>query len=419
MTLARRSTAELIAGSGVASLLSIAFVALAGRILGAREYADFATGLAVLYLVGGALSPIVPTISHFAALHLERGEAAAIASLRRGFWRRVSLAALALSPLAIGGAWLATRTLGIRSPWTMPLALAAVFLYVLLTIDRAVLQGTLQFRRFSVNAVAESALRMLGLAALLAAAMASAAIAIYVASLGAALLLARVQLGALRVETSEPLVWRPLLAFAAPNFLLMLNLALQQNVDMLVVRRWFDAAEAAPYGAMVALVRGIGLIAIPFASAAVPALTVHRERGGAAGGMLLRFCAAFAALGAVAVAVFVFFGHELLLLLYGPEFTAAASLLGELSVAALLGWLGYLLGQSLVALHRFRFLWFYSAMTVVQLGGYALFHDTLRQLIHVQIACQAAVVTVLAVMAGTMRACSGSSSTASTPKPPL
>jgi O-antigen/teichoic acid export membrane protein len=300
----------------------------------------------------------------------------------------------------------------------MPLAFAAVFLYVLLTIDRAVLQGTMQFRRFSVNALAESSLRMLGVTLLLSLAVAPVAMAVYVGSLAAALLLSRVQLGPLRAAMNQRVAWRPLLAFAAPNFLLMLNLALQQNVDVLAVRRWFDPADAGPYGAAVALVRGIGLIAIPFAAAAVPALTVLRVRNESIQSTLLGLCAAFTALGAIAVAAFFLLGDEVLLLLYGPEFTAAAPLLGPLGIAALLGWLGYLLGQSFVALHRFRFLWFYSAMTVVQLGGYALFHDTLRQLIHVQIACQAAVVAVLAIAAGTMRGCSGSSSTTSTPKPP-
>jgi len=416
MALARRSAAELVVGSGMASLLSIAFVALSGRFLGATEYADLAAGLAVLYLVGGALSPIVPTISHIAALHFERGDAGAVASLRRAFWFRVSVIGLFLSPVAAAGAWVATRALGIRSPWTMPLALVAVFLYVLLTIDRAVLQGSMQFRRFSLNAMAEASLRMLGVALLLSVAIAPAAMAIYAGSLAAALLLSRVQLGPL-TENREPVAWRPLLAVAAPNFLLMVNLALQQNVDVLVARRWFDAAHAGQYGAAVALVRGIGLIAIPFAAAAVPALTILRERGQPFTRTLLGLCGAFAALGAVAVAAFVFFGNEILLLLYGSEFIDAAPLLGRLSVAALLGWLGYLLGQSLVALHRFRFLWFYSAMTVVQLAGYALFHDTLQQLIHVQIVCQSVVVAVLAVTAGTMRACSGSSSTTSTPKP--
>lgn len=423
MALARRNAAELVAGSGLASLLSIAFVALSVRILGVREYADLAAGLAMLYLVGGALSPIVPTISHFAALYLERGETAAVASLRRAFWMRVSIVGLFLLPLAAAGAWLATRALGIRSPWTMPLALAAVFLYVLLTIDRAVLQGSMQFRRFSVNALAESALRLIGVLLLLYAAIAPVAMAVYLGSLAAALLLSRAQLGPLTVEKPtaekrEPVAWKPLLAFAAPNFLQMLNLALQQNVDVLVVRRWFDAADAGQYGAAVALVRGIGLIAIPFAAAAVPALTVLRERGQPLARTLLGLCGTFAALGTVAVAAFVFFGDEILSLLYGSEFLQAAPLLGRLSVAALLGWLGYLLGQSLIALHRFRFLWFYSAITVVQLAGYALFHDTLRQLIHVQIACQAVVVAVLAGVAVTMRACSGSSSTTSTPKPP-
>jgi O-antigen/teichoic acid export membrane protein len=417
MALPRRSAAELVAGSGIASMLSIAFVALAGRVLGAREYADLAAGLAVLYLVGGALSPIVPTISHFAALHLERGEAAAVASLRRAFWLRVSVVELCLLPFAAAGAWLATRALGIRSPWTMPLALAAVFLYVLLTIDRAVMQGSMQFRRFSVNAIAESALRTIGVALLLPGALAPAAMAIYTASLALALLLSRVQFGPFPAEKHRPVAWGPLLAVAAPNFLLMLNLALQQNADVLVARRLFEAAHAGQYGAAVALVRGIGLIAIPFAAAVVPALTVLRERGQPFTRTLLGLCGAFATLGAVAVAAFVFFGDQILLLLYGSEFIEAAPLLGRLSLAALVGWLGYLLGQSLVALHRFRFLWFYSAMTVVQLAGYALFHETLQQLIHVQIVCQVVTVAVLAGTAVTMRACSESSSTTSTPKP--
>ncbi|HEV7765305.1 MAG TPA: hypothetical protein VGQ76_09905 [Thermoanaerobaculia bacterium] len=414
MALARRSAAELVVGSGLSSSLSIAFVALAGRILGAREYADLAAALALLYMVGGALSPIVPTISHFAALHLERGESAAIASLRRAVWQRTMIVGLCLLPVAATGAWFATGMLRIRSPWTMPLALAAVSLYVLLTIDRAVLQGSMQFRRFSINALAESALRMSGIALLLIIALAPMAMAIYVVSLAAALLLARLQLGPLTTTTTPPVLWKPLLAVAGPNLLLMVNLALQQNTDVLVARRWFDAADAGSYGAAAALVRGIGLIAIPFAAAAVPALTVLRERGRSFTKTLLGLGGSFVALGLVAVAGFALFGDDILNLLYGAEFIAAAPLLEELSLAALLSWLGYLLGQSLVALHQFRFLWLYSAMTVAQLTGYALFHETLRQLIHVQVVCQAVVVAGLV----TMTACLASSSTTSKPKPP-
>lgn len=414
MALGRRSAAELVLGSGLSSSLSIAFVALAGRILGAREYADLAVALALLYMVGGALSPIVPSISHLAALYLERGEVTAIASLRRAVWHRTTIVGLSLLPAAAGAAWFATDLFRIRSPWTMPLALAAVSLYVLLTIDRAVLQGSLQFRRLSINTLAESALRVSGIALLMVVALAPMAMAIYVVSLAAALVLARLQLGPLPTTTTQPVQWTPLLAVAGPNLLLMANLALQQNTDVLAARFWFDAANAGSYGASAALVRGIGLIAVPFAALAVPALTLLRERGQSLTKTLMGLCGSFAALGLIAIAAFAMFGGEIVHLLYGAEFIAAAPLLGELSLAALLSWLGYLLGQSLVALHRFRFLWLYSVMTVVQLSGYALFHATLRQLIHVQVVCQAVVVAGLV----TITARFATTSTTSKPKPP-
>ncbi len=398
MAVQNRDMVALVVGSTVASVLNLAFVAFAGRALGPIEFADFSAGLALLYLVGGALSPIVPSVSHFAALHLERGDPSMIAALRWGLWKWTAIASAVLAPFAVAATFLLTDALRFRSPATMALALTAVFVYVFVTIDRAVLQGSFRFRGYAVAATAEAALRVAGIGLLFAWPFARTAMGWYVGSLGAALLLSAWQLRHFR-RSNVRVEWPEVLAFAAPNFLLMLNLAVQQNADVLAVKLWMPASDAGNYGAAAVLVRAVGIVAVPLAAIAVPVLTVLRERKQPIGAALLRTFGTFVLLAAAGVTIAVMFADDVLRLLYGAEFAGAAPVLRRLVGVAMLSWLAYLMAQSLVALHRFRFLWLYSAITGVQLAGFALLHRDVTQIIAVQLVCQAVLVVILTIAA--------------------
>jgi O-antigen/teichoic acid export membrane protein len=417
MASARRSTCELIVGSGVASLLTILYVAITGRLIGATEYGDFAAALAFLYLVGGALSPVVPTVAHFAAWHVEAGKPAAVFALRLRLWQIALRAVFVLAILGALATGYAAGRLDVRSLWIAGFTGAAVVLYVLLTIERAVLQGTMQYRGLAANLLLEAVFRLGGIVLVEMAPTATTAMGMYAGSLLLALAVSRIQLRVSSSGPEAPVDWRSLARFAAPNFILMLNLALQLNADVIAVRRWFDASEAGAYGAAIALARGIGLIAIPFAAAAVPALTVLKVRRQPAKRTILGFSAGFSALAAAAVAVLAFGATPLLHLLYGRDFTAAAGFLGWVAASAFLAWLGYLLAQSLITTYRFAFLPLYSAITLLQLAGYAVFHGSIREIITVQLASNLAIVIVLAVTAATMKECSGDTSTTSTLQP--
>lgn len=392
-----RRIGGLFGAAGVSAVLTIAYVIYVGRTVGPEEYADFAAALSVIYFVGVALSPLTPTIGRLTALYSGRGDDGAVSSLRWQINRRVAVGGVVVLFAGIIAAPRLASLLQFRTALSLVLALAAVLVYALLSVDRAVAQGVMRFGLYNGNTLFESIVRAaIAVVLLHFRATAAAALAAYVIALAAAEL---AMIAGLRSDAASaspaPVDWTEVRRLTAPITLLMLAIACFQNADMLVVKHFFDASSAGTYGAATALARVAGVIFVPLYVLVGPVLTRMHEAREPIFRATVNLGALYVALVVGPLIVFAIWPRAVVTLLYGARYAAAGALLAPLAGVAAVTYCGLMLAQALLTIRHSRFLAVYGIAAVVQVAALLCFHDTLREVLAALWSVQAAVAVVI------------------------
>ena len=394
-----RQTAELVVGSGVTAVMTIGYIVYVGRVVGTAEYSDFSAALSAIYFVGLTLSPLTPTIARLTASYRARGSSGAIAALRSAALRRVAIVVGAATLIGASASLFLARALHFRTPAPLVLAFAAVLLFAIVSVDRAVAQGMLYFRVYNANVIIEAAVRLLIAIGLLSfTRSASSAMTAYVVALAVAevTIFGRLPSGGQREEVD----WSDVQRLALPMVILMCAIAVFQNTDMLAVKRWFSPADAGAYGAATALARGIGVVFVPFYVMAGPLLTSLHESGKPIFTSTAKLALTFVAAVIVPLVIIAAMPNRLLGMLYGPEFVRAAPVLAPLAGVAVITYVGLMLAQALLTLHQFRFLAGYAFFSILQVIGLTLFHASFAEILRVLYVTQSAALLSVSLFFG-------------------
>jgi O-antigen/teichoic acid export membrane protein len=343
--------ALVVGAGGVAAALGYLWTIVAGRLLTPAEYAGFSAAAAIIYFAVTACLPLMQSVAYFVV----RGDAA----LER---RLLTITAIAGAAVVIAGAIAASLWLAVSLVTTAAL-----------NVRRGVQLGEQRFDAYAWNIAAEAVLRIVFIVAFLQAhRSASSAIASYAAStLIATLLPGRIRRGGAAVPGFARYL-APMLAYTA-------IFAAFQNLDVLVARHAFAAADAGRYGAASFLARGAGMLVMPFAAFALPRLAQAAD----AADLRRRFaaiCLAYAALAALAVAILGGASAWIVRTLFGTPYAAAAPLLFPLGGAIALSGLVYLVCQLPASGNSFRFLAAYAAGLVLDAALIAVWHGSALQL---------------------------------------
>lgn len=393
---------ELVVGTGVTAILTFAYLAYTGRQLGPSSYGDFSAALALIYFSTVVLGPVASVVARFSAIFHARDDLTGVTAVRNLMssvvtrWSVVSLlASLAVAVFAPGLIHF------IPAP-SIPVVVVIVSLYTFAMLDRAILQGLRRFRRFNLSTLLEAGSRLV--AAMLIYKLARSpvvALLIYAAALLLAVVFLRNEVNkTLRGVEPAPLAGRQLLQFGVPMLVLAAGLAAYQNIDMILVRRWFSPEEAGFYGAASALAKVMGVLVVPFYAITLPSLAALHARGKPIVGALFRLTAYFAVVASVAITLLYFFGGEVMTLAYGREFESASHLLTPLAGAFAVGYVTLLVAQAFATLQEFRFLYVYWAGVVVQLVALWRLHHSLSQVTHVLLVTQTLVAACVLALFG-------------------
>jgi O-antigen/teichoic acid export membrane protein len=389
---------ELVAGAGVAALLTLAALVYVGRAVGPNEYAEFSAALAVIYIVTLAMSPLIPALSRVAAAHTANGRADRAIALRRSVlavaWKAVILSALLgaiiVAPLA--------RWLRFRSPTPLAIAIVTSLVFVLLAIDRGFLQGLFRFRPYNLNVVAESAIRAAAVVLLLQTTRAAgpAMLAWASGTIAAYAMIVFAFRG--DAATSEATSWSEVIALLRPMLLLMVALAAFQNTDVLAVKRWLPAEVAGAYGAAGVVARGFGALFVPLYALAGPLLTEAREKGRSVFAETLRLTAIYVGLAIVPLAIVALWPDLILSRLYGPQYAVVAPIFAPLCGVTVASYIGVMLSQGLLTIGRYRFVLIYAVCAAAQLAGLGLYHATVTDVLRVLWVCQGAAFVLVTIV---------------------
>jgi O-antigen/teichoic acid export membrane protein len=355
--------------------IQLLFVVVFTRLLGADSYGALAAIVsAFIILMVGGQSIQVAAAREATLGHLGTGGQMR-ATLER-WTRQLIVATAVLVVVGIAIRQPLADLLGVSEhAWAVAWLPATGSLWLLLSLQRGVLQGLRAYGAVGVSLVGEAIGRIVFAVALFGAGLGvtGAYLGNPLAFVAMSLLLARVigrRLGpaATEEEQGASLV-RPLVGLISDNWLPivgLLLLAALQNVDVIVGRHQFSGDSSGSYAAAAVAAKSVVWVAIGVGLQLLPEATRRAASGLDPRPALLRALAVLAAVATPALIIFALVPHFLMRAAFGPDLTLASDALPVLGVAMTLLAVAYLTVQYMVALGELKFVWVLGVVAIVE-----------------------------------------------------
>jgi O-antigen/teichoic acid export membrane protein len=391
-----RQNGIMFAGGLTAGAGSFVYHAIAGRMLGPRDYGQV-TFLISAYSIAATLALVISVVLARYAASLQNSGPAAIGALL-GRALRVTLVLAAAGALAISAiaSWMAA--FGHLSSRIAVLLLAVTVAAAWLTaVPRGLLQGFQRFAALALNLGLEAVVRAGALVTLLLAGQA------VVGAVGA--LLAGLALGfvlgihSLRVKSKQMLLPAPpnkLFSSIIPVAAGIVGVQFLFNQDVLLSKHYLDSHAAGIYGALNKIATIIYFSTLSVSQVLLPRVVAASASGKHPVRLLLISVAILGGLGMSGLVVFDLAPGLVVGLLYGPGFREAVPYVLAVGTIGLLLALNNLFVQFCIALHDRRFVAVLAAGCIAELLLIVYFHGTVAQIINDVIASLLALLVVLA-----------------------
>ncbi|MEL6405875.1 MAG: hypothetical protein AAFR81_16010 [Chloroflexota bacterium] len=395
----------LVVTTGVSGLNLIHNLVM-GRLLNPVDYGQLTFINTLLLIIGLIPSGIQTVSSRYSSIYEAQGNGVLMASLWR-FWQRFGwLVGAVIAMIIVLLAPFFVEWFQLRDAWIVyPIAFGIPF-YLAFGIDRGLLQGKERYYWLSGAYLVEGIIR-LGLGVVLTMALASAnrgvdgAIWALAQSLVLAWFVSWLSLYSRspiatddtnsmssaeenkdETVSAERTVWLSLFGYTS---MALLGQALITNSDFVLVKTYFDAYDAGLYAAISVIGRIVYFGTLPLTVLIVPLVAREQSQGKSTRNLFLLLMGSGVVLCGGLVLVSALFAPQIVQLLYGAEYVAAAGLLPLYTVAAALFVLTNLLVTYRVALGKGSETWMPLLAAIAQIIGVILFHDTLMTIIIVQI----------------------------------
>ncbi len=372
------------------------FNLILGRWLGPAAFADLSLIVTLMLMVTLVTATFQTVSTKFAAAYAAAGVPGQLGGLRRWLGRVAWLSGGGLMLLLALGAPLWASFFHTESFWPFVILAIGLPVYFAQGVDRGILQGQTRFGLLSLSYQAEMWVRLV-IAVLLVAlgGAVNGAVAALTASFVGTWLVARHGVkglpGGLLPETER----RVIIAFAGPVGLALVGQILINNSDILIVKRFFSPEAAGHYAALALIGRIVFFATWSVVTVLFPVVAQRHQRGESHRHLLAASLGLVVAVSAGIIGATLLFPELIVGLLFGAEYLSIAPLLWLYGVATML----YALSNVVIS---YRLSLGNSGGSVLAvIGGVAqvtalwLFHDSLEQVVLVQIYLMAGLLALL------------------------
>ncbi len=359
-----------LAGATLANnAIQLLFTIIVTRVLGADGYGALAALIsAFLILVVGGQSVQAAAAREVALRRL--GDRAELHATLIGWTRTLMLATLALAVLGVAVKDPLSSLIGVEEhQWATAALLPTGGFWMLLSLQRGVLQGLHAFRPVALSIIGEAGGRLLlGVALAVALDVSGAFLATPLCFAVTSLYLARDldrRLGAASPEHARSTL-RALVGDGWVPIVGLVLLAVLQNIDVIIARHQLGHDRAGSYAVAAVAAKAVVWVAIGIGLQLLPQATARAAAGEDPRPVLMRALGVLAAVAAPALLIFVAVPSLILRTAFGPDTVEAAGALPVLGLAMTLLALAYLTVQYMFALGQVKFLWVLAAVAVCE-----------------------------------------------------
>lgn len=390
-------SALLLVGTTTVNLGNYLFNLILGRWLGPVAFADLSLIVTLMLMLTLITATLQTVTARFAAIHVAADHLRDVSSLRRWSLKWAWGVGASVALVLIGGAPLLRDFFNTASIWPFVLLGIGVPVYFAQGVDRGILQGQLRFGRLAASYQAEMWVRLAaGVIAVGVGWSVNGAVGALALSFVAAWFVARAAAADLPPGPRPDHAMRRAVAlYSGPVALALIGQILINNSDVLIVKRFFPADAAGQYAALALVGRIVFFATWSVVMVLLPTVAQRHAKGEPHRHLLWLATGLVSAVSAFIVAACWSAAPQIVGVLFGAAYAEIAPLLWLYAVATAL----YAVANVFVT-YRLSIGQSAGAVTaliagVLQVIVLSLAHDTLAQVIALQIVLMGALVLTL------------------------
>jgi len=271
-------------------------------------------------------------------------------------------------------------------------------LYFLMSVNRGVFQGKKEFKYLSITYQAEMLSRLVITLALIFLFNIQSSIVIAIGiliSFGFGLVPFEFKNVSIKksiaIETSQS---KQVRSFFIITAFYEFTQIIINNSDILLVKHYFDAYEAGLYASLALIGRIVYFVAWMFVMLLLPTVVQLKKEGKETAPILFKYVAYIAAIATVIVIGCALFPETAITILFGDSYLAMAPLLWKYALATGLFAISNIFAYYYLSLDQFVPVVISGIFGMLQMGLVIFFHDSLEQVVHMQIVAMVSLLVV-------------------------
>lgn len=379
-------------GTIVGSFFSYLFNMLAGRLLGPEKYGEFTALLSVMMILSVAGGAIMTVTMKYTSELIAKKYFNALNKLYKKFSRYTAIFAVCLIAVTLIFVKPIGNFFSIDDIVPICITLTSFLFGFLLVVNRGVLQGGQKFFDVTVTTVLEMFLKLL-----IGVILTKIGLGVSGAMLGVILSTAAVYFVSLwplnkllkntKNSKVEAFIFnrKEIIAYTIPALISSTLLMIALNIDIILVKHYFNAETAGLYAAISTIAKIILYATGPIVSVMFPMISEKKTTGDKHYKLLL-LSLLLTFVGAMVILVVYFVAPgSIIKVLYGTSFTSYYSYLPQVGIFILLYSLVNILANYYLVLKSYTFLYFFAFTLGLQLVLIDSYHDTLAVVIKILI----------------------------------
>ena len=382
-----RGSAIVFSGTMLSNVIAYAYHLVIGRILGPEKYGELASLFSLSYLLNVPGLVVQNVIAKYVATYNATGDDGKVKSLIVTVTKWLAVVSLVSVLVSIPLYKNISDYLHVQSPWYVFYILVASVVFFLATVITGTLQGYKKFTDLMIFGNIGIILRLTGgvigafygVGATAFANMITAILA-YILSFIPIRFMRRVKV----VQTK--LSVKTISEYGLPSLLCILGITSLYSTDVMLVKHYFSAFDAGMYAALAMMGKVIFFAGSSVAYVLFPVVAERNATGTRSHALIYTSLFIVAGISLGLTIGYYLFPKIALQLLFGSSYLAASSYLGMFGIFITFFSLSNVLTTVLLGLGRTQIWVMLFVATLSQIIGVSIYHQTLAQVIQVNIA---------------------------------
>jgi O-antigen/teichoic acid export membrane protein len=373
-----------------------------GRWLGPVAFADLSLIVTLMLMVTFVTATFQLTTAKFAAGYAAENEPANIAAMRDWLGRLAWIGGIVVMLIMAGGSTVWQQFFNTASAWPFVLLGIGIPVYFAQGVDRGILQGQTRFGLLAWSYLVEMLVRLgigLGLVAL-GWSVIGATLGITLSFLGTWIVARTGVVGLGKGARMAADAQKAIKLFAWPVIIVQVSQILINNSDILIVKRFFPPERAGLYAALALIGRVVFFATWSVVTTLFPIVAQKHQKAEAHRHLLWIGLGLVLAVSAGIVGATLLFPERIVTMLFGNAYLEIAPLLWLYALATMLYALANVVVNYRLSSDSHVGTYLATVAGVVQVGLLWLFHDSLRQVVVLQIGLMGVLLAILLIWDG-------------------